>query len=217
MRQDRLVTIYARAWSFFDENRRLVYGFLGGLVVIALLAGGYVYYMQQQQEEAQQLLGQVIGLYEQGNYQQALNGADGQMGLLEIVESYGGTAAGNMATFYAADALYQLGKYERALELFEQFEAEETVLGASAVAGIAAAYENLQQYTAAAEHYLKAAQLFESSATTPQYLFDAARAFAAAGSYDRAIEVYKKLEEQYPDAADQFHVQRHIARVKAVQ
>ncbi len=151
LRQDRFITFFARAWGFFDRNRTLTYGLLAGLVVLILLGIGYAYYHNQQQEEAQQRLGAIISVYESGNYQAALEGTGGQMGLLEIAEAYGRTQAGNLATFYAADALYQPGEYDRALTLFEAFDEEENLLGAAALAGVAAVYENREGYEEAAQ------------------------------------------------------------------
>ncbi len=217
LRQDRFITFFARAWGFFDRNRTLAYGLLAGLVVLILLGIGYAYYHNQQQQEAQRRLGAIISVYESGDYQAALEGTGGQMGLLEISEAYGGTQAGNLATFYAADALYQLGEYDRALALFEAFDREENLLGAGALAGIAAIYEDQGAYEEAAQYYREAAALYESAATSPYYLLDAARAYEAAGAFEQALETYRMIEAQYPESPPAQQVAQHIARVKVRQ
>ncbi len=217
LRQDRFITFYARAWEFADNNRGLLYAALAALVVLVLAIGGYIYYQSQQQEEAQRLLGQIVSVYGMGDYRAALDGTGDRPGLLQIADAYGGTAAGNMATFYAADALYELDEYERALEYYEAYDAGADLLGASAIAAQAAVYENMEQFEEAAAHYLEAAEQFESLATTPQYLLSAGRAYEQAGRYEAAIETYERLGEDYPEAVEAEAAQRLIARARARQ
>ena len=126
LRQDQVVTGYARAWDFVDKNRTLVWGVIGAIVLLVVLAVAYVFYQQNQEAKAQGALAVPIRLYEQDNYREALDGADGAMGFLAIADEYGGTDAGNLAHFYAADALFNLGEYDQALDHFEDFDKEET-------------------------------------------------------------------------------------------
>lgn len=217
LRQDSIVTLYAKAWMFYEENRNLVYGALAGLVALALGIVGYAYYQAQQQEQAQQLLAQVVNTYEQGSYQQALDGTAETLGLLEIADEYGGTQAGNLATFYAADALYRLGEFDRALTYFQQFDKTNDLIGASALAAEAAIYESREEFATAAEHYQDAANQFESDLTTPRYLMDAGRAYAEAGDYEQALEIYQTIKQEYSESEQAQNIDRFIAQVRAQQ
>lgn len=217
LREERLVTLYAKAWMFFDENQNLVYGILAGLVLLVAGIAGYVYYQSVQQAEAEQLLAQVARTYEQGNYRQALDGTGTTQGLLAIAENYGGTQAGNLATYYAADALYRLGEYDRALELFREFEKTEDFVGASAYAAQAAIHENRGEFEQAAELYQQAAEQFPNSLTTPKYLMSAGRAYEEMGNFESAIAMYERVEEEYPDSNQAQEVGRYLARAKARQ
>lgn len=217
LRQDSIVTLYAKAWMFYEENRNVVYGALAGLVALALAIAGYAYYQTQQQEQAQQQLARIVTTYEQGSYQQALDGTAETLGLLEIADEYGSTQAGNLATFYAADALYRLGEYDRALTYFQQFDKTDDLIGASALAAEAAIYETQDDFAAAAEHYQEAANQFESDLTTPRYLMDAGRAYAEAGNFEEALEVYQTIQEDYPESEQAQNVERYIAQARAQQ
>lgn len=198
-REDALITFYARAWEFVDTNKQLVYGVLAGLVVLMLLIAGFFYYRSTQQVAAQERLGRIVSFYEAGDYQMALEGTGDRMGLLDIADEYGGTAAGNLAAFYAADAYYQIGDYERALEFFQSYDAEADILGASAIAAQAAIHENQGAFEEAAARYVEAAEQYESAATAPGYLMSAGRAYEQAGQYDAAVEVYQRVQSAYPD------------------
>lgn len=214
---DRLVTLYARAWGFFDQNKRLVYGALGALVVLVLLVAGYLYYQNTRQEAALELLNGVVATYEAGDYRAALDGTDGRAGLLQIADEYGSTQAGNLARFYAADALYQLGEYEQALQHFQAYDKEEDLLGASAIAAQAAIYENQGNFQQAGEHYQRAANFFANEATSPQYLLGAGRAYEEAGAFDAALAAYRAIGERYPESPLADQADRYIARAEAKQ
>lgn len=217
LREDRMVTLYAKAWLFFDENQNVVYGLLAGLVLLVAGIAGYFYYQSLQQAEAEQLLARVARTYEQGNFRQALDGTGDAVGLLTIVEDYSGTQAGNLATYYAADALYRLGEYDRALALFNAFEKSEDFIGASALAAQAAIHENRGAYDRAADLYQQAAAQYPNSLTTPKYLLSSGRAYEAAGDYEAAIAMYERVQDEYPDSEQAQDVARYVARAEARQ
>jgi tetratricopeptide (TPR) repeat protein len=217
LREDAVITWYARAWGYFDQNRKLVYAVIAGVLLVILAIIGYIFYQNEQGREAEELLGSVISFYEAGSYQEALDGTAGTIGLLEIADEYGGTDAGNLAHFYAADALYNLGEYERALEHFQEFDKIEGFIGASAIAGEAAVYENLGEYERAANRYLDAAEFFENTLASPRYLMDAARAFEAAGVYSEAQRAYEQILEDYPESNLAAQAEIYIARAQARQ
>ena len=215
LREDRVITFYARAWNFVDKHRRMVYGGLAALVLLVVLGIAYTVYQNQQGEEAQRLLGEAVRLYEQGDYQAALTGTGQVVGLQQIADEYGGSQAGNLARFYAADALYQLGEYDRALEYFQAFDKEENLLGASAYAGEAAVYENQGNYEQAGEHYEQAALSYPNDATSPEYLLNAGQAYEEAGAFERAREAYQMIEERYPDSQEAQEIDMYLARLEA--
>lgn len=215
LRQDKVVTVYAKAWAFFNDNRMLVYGILAGLVLVVLGIVGYVFMQAQRGEQAQVLLGNVIPVYEQGNYQAALDGIETGPGLLEIADEYGGSDAGNLAHYYAADALFRLGRYDEALDHFEEYEKAENLVGASALAGEAAIYEVKGDYERAGDLYRRAAYLFENEITSPEYLLQAGQAYEEAGAYDEALEAYETITADFPESSLASGIDFYTARVRA--
>ena len=214
-RESRLITMYARVWQFFDQNSGLVYGVLAGLVVLVLGGAGYIYYQNQQAQQAAEALAPVQSTFAEGNYEAALGTGQGQAGLLEVIEDYGSTPAGNLARLLAADAYYNLEQYDKALGTIEAYEAGEDLYGASARALEAAIYENRGDFEQAAALYMDAAELYPTKESAPQHLINAGRNFEAAGSYDQAINAYRRIEEEYSDADAVAEVPRYIARARA--
>ena len=217
LRQNIFIDLYARALLFYDEYRRLAQGLGVALLVLLLAIPGYIYYHQQQTEAANQKLGQILPVYEQGNYQQALDGQGERAGLLTIADDYGGTEAGNLATFYAANALYQQEEYDRALTYFQRFEKGQDFIGASAYAAQAAIQENKGAFQRAGELYEQAASQYENELTAPRYLLSAGQAYEEAGDYEAALAAYERIQADYPDSEQASTAEQYQARAEVRQ
>lgn len=215
LREDRVVTFYARAWQYADQNRKLIYGILAAIIAVVLLIVIWTWNQSRRADEAQVHLGRIVSVYEAGRFQQALEGGDGRLGLVEIADQYGRTDAGNMARYFAADAYLQLGQMEDAREYFSRFNKREGLLGASAYAGEAAALEQLGQFREAGDLYRQAARHYQTAATAPTYLLNAGRAYEEAGAYDRAIDAYQTIRDEYAESPQASSIEAYIARAEA--
>ncbi len=215
LRQDTVVTFSARIWQAVDQNRNIMYGILAAISVFILGIFAYSYWQQQREAQGQELLAPAVMLYEAGDYEVALNGTDETMGLLDLVSDFGSTSAGNLARFYAADALFRTGEYDRALEFFEDFEREANYLGASALAGEAAVHEVKGDFERAGDLYRRAALLFPNTVVSPGYLVEAGRAYEQAGEYAEAVEVYGMVSDEYPESQQARNVDLLVARAEA--
>lgn len=196
LREDALATGASRGTEFYDDHKTTIIAVIVGVLVLALAIIGWRTWQANKSAEGQRLLGAILTEYEAGNYQVALEGTESAPGLLQIAEDYGSTATGEQATFFAADALYQTGDLDRALAMFEDYDGD-GIMAASALAGQAAILEDRGDHARAAALYLDAADEFESPASTPGYLLDAARAFAAAGAADDATEALDRIVEDW--------------------
>jgi tetratricopeptide (TPR) repeat protein len=217
LRQNMLVELYGRLLLLYEDHRQLLYGVGIGLLALLLAVPGYMYYQQQRAAQANRMLGQILPAYEQGNYDQALNGSGQQAGLLTIADDYGGTDAGNLAAFYAASALYEQDQYDRALRYFQQFDKGNDYIGASAYAAEAAIYETRGAFERAAQKYEQAAEQYQNALTAPRYLLEAGQAYEDAGNYQAAEQAYQRIRDDYPDSDPADDVDRYLARVRARQ
>ena len=214
-REDKLATFFDRSLYFYEENKTLVFGALGGLVVVILAIFGFMYYQGQQQGNAASQMTEATALYEAGNYRAALDGDNGAPGLLEIVDRFGSTKAGNLARFYAGDALLKLGDYEQALEYFQDFKKDNDAIGAAAYAGEAAVYESMGEYARAAERFEEAADQFENEFTAARYLHQAGRNYVMAGEFAEARTAYEDIKERYPASQTAAEVDFYLAQLEA--
>jgi len=213
-REDTVVTAASRGSEFFEDHRTTLLAVVGGIVVLVLLVLGWKVWQDRRSEEGQQLLGAILSEYEAGNYQAALDGTDTAPGLLEIADDYGSTSTGQQATFFAADALYQLGRFDEALAMFDDYSGD-GLMAASALAGQAAIVEQNGDAARAARLYEQAAAEYESPASTPGYLLDAARAQLAAGDAEAAQEVLDRLIDDWADSPEARTAQTELGVAQA--
>ena len=215
VRDDGTMAPESSAADFFEDHRTTILAVIAGLVVLALAVVAWRSWQANRSEEGQRLLGAILTEYEAGNWQAALDGTDAAPGLLEIADDYGSTATGEQATFFAADAYYQLGETDRALELFQDYDGD-GLLAAAALAGQAAIVETTDAGRAAGL-YEQAASEYASPASTPGYLLDAARAHLAAGDAQAAqVALQTVIDdwEQTPEA-QRAQVELGVAEARA--
>ncbi len=217
LREDTVVTGYARAVEFFQANKPIVYGILAAAIVFFAAVIGYNYLQDNKQQTAIVEMAPAVRSFENGDYQAALDGADGNPGLVDIIDEYGSTEAGNLARFYAADAYYRLGQYDESLTYFRAYKLESDYIGASALAGEAAIHELRGDYSRAGDLYKRASELFVSEVTSPGYLLSAARAYVKAGKVDEAMDVYETIKSSFAESpeAQQVDILMAEARVKS--
>ncbi|MEM1128662.1 MAG: hypothetical protein AAGI71_18610 [Bacteroidota bacterium] len=215
LREDTMVTAYARTWDFYDKNKGLVVGAGVALVVLIAALIGFGFMQQQRGVDAQSLLAQALPAYETGRYQEALDGSDAAPGLLEVIREYGSSDAGNLAAFYAADAYFRLGQYDEALRYFDQYDVDDSLVGASALSGQAKVHEIQGNFDRAGDLYRRAAQTYEDPLTSPVYLMQAGRAYEKAAAFGQAQAAYELLLDAYPEATQAAEAQILSARAAA--
>lgn len=213
LREDKVITFYARALDFLENNRMATYGAMGAIVVIVALILGYSYVNTSRDNEAMELMVGAVMRYENGEYQFALDGDLSFMGLIDITEDYGNTPSGNLARFYAADALYRTGALDRALVFFEDYSKDSNYLGASAYAGVATIRELNKDYDAAGDLYMEAASIFIADITSPEYLLSAGRAYEKAENSGDARRAYERIRDDFPDSQQARDIEFFLARV----
>src|SRR5690606_25819211 len=132
-------TRFSRDWSSDVCSSDLVFYAIGALAIATV---GYFVYdnfiMEPKQDEAANDMFQAQQYYEQAVngqatdslYNLALNGGEGKMGFLGIINEYSGTDAANLAHYYAGTSYLNMGKFKEAIEHLEQFNSKDLFLKA---------------------------------------------------------------------------------------
>ena len=215
LREDTVVTAYARALGYFENNRSVVFGAAAVILLIATLIVGLSWNQGRQNEKALSEMAVAVQHFESGDFQAALDGDASFTGLVEIADRYGSTDSGNLANYYAGDAFFRVGDLDQALEYFEAFSKDANYLGASAFAGEASIHELKGDPAKAGDLFARAARVFESDITSPMFLESAARAYVAAGNTKKAIDAYESIQEDFPASSQAQNVAFLLAQLEA--
>jgi tetratricopeptide (TPR) repeat protein len=215
LKQDALISSYAKMRTYYEDNQKTIKPAVAVLVVACIAVIVYVNNRNANNERALLELGKVFELYDQSQYQQAMDGIPERniVGLRSIVDNYGSSPAGELARFYLANSYFQLGKYDEALAEFEDFSPTGPLLTISRFSGMAACYEAKGNYEDAAVYFEKAGVFDSKSADAAENLNNAARNYGLAGKKERALELYKKLKKDYPATSFGREADRFIAQL----
>ncbi|MDB5240030.1 MAG: cytochrome biosynthesis protein [Spirosoma sp.] len=201
--------------DFFQQNRNIVLGIVGGLVLLIAGFFGYRAYLSSQDETAQVELFPSVYKLESDSLKQALNGDGRTPGLLAIADNYGSTSAGKLAEFYAGLSLLKQGKYDEAIDRLKAFSSSDLLVQARAYALIGDAYMEKKSYEEAADYYKKAADYKSNKFFTPGYLMKLAVAYEQAKQNDKAITTYNDIIEKYAQSAEAVSARKYKAVLEA--
>ncbi len=219
LKQDTLVTTYQKTSGFYSQNKKYINYALTALVIAAIAAVIFINNRRTNNEKATSELGKVIAILDANptdptSVATAINGRpeQGIVGLKSIVNSYGGTEAGNLAKYYLGNAYYISGAYREALESYDDFSGSDPLLVSGSRAGEASALEALGRYAEAADAFESAVRANPEGVSAPEYLNSAARCFGLAGNPGEAVRLLNKLKEEYPASASARDADRAITR-----
>jgi len=214
----------SKSEQWVEKNQKLIFG---GLIVIALIILAYLgynkYYLEPNEIEAADELAYPKNYFEQAQnstsavdslYNLSLNGADGKYGLIDIVDNYSKTKAGNLAKYMAGIAYLKTSDYEKAIEYLSDFSSEDEMLGVLALGNIGDAFAEINQPKDALKYYVKAANLRDNNFTSPLYLFKAGKIAMELTEYSKAEDYFTKIKNDYSSSAEATDINIYIQRAQ---
>jgi tetratricopeptide (TPR) repeat protein len=217
IKEDTLVTSYYEATTWYQANKKTVNGVLTGLVVLAVVIVAYMNNVSSNNVKATSELGKISPYYDQSKYDVAINGnlQENVRGLQAIVDDYGSTKAGELATFYLANCYFAQGNHEKALKYFLDVDVNDELITVSSLAGAAACYEAQGNHEKAASTFEKAAFKYAKDVNAAENMFYAAKNYLASGNKEKAAELFKKIKKDHQTAAIARDIDRWIAEASS--
>ncbi|MFN8284090.1 MAG: tetratricopeptide repeat protein [Chitinophagales bacterium] len=212
---EKINQLFESAEYFFEQYKNIIIGALVGLVL--LVAGFWAYKNLVKKPKEQKAMAAILdaqNYFEMDSLNYALKGDGAHLGFEAIAKQYSGTPAGNRANFGAGVCNLKLGKYPEAVKYLEEFDAPEGLLAARKFGCIADAYAEQNQMDKAIENYKKAADAADNELTAPTYLYRAALALEQKGNKKEALELYKKVNKDYPNSQEGMASEIYIAKLE---
>lgn len=208
--------VYSKTEDFINENQNLIVGVVGG--IIAVVVAFYAYnrvYLEPLEEESHGQMFMAEQYFQKDSFDLALNGDGNYLGFLDVADEYSSTSAGNLAHYYAGICYLRTGQYEDAIDELKSFDEVGEVLGPVALGAIGDAYMELDDVDEALNYYEQAVNSNENDFTSPVYLQKAGFAAEKAGNYDKAIDYYTQVKEDYPTTNEGRNAEKYISRAEA--
>lgn len=212
-----IVEVKDSASDWVDANQKTIFGALVGLI---LIVGGFLAYKQfvkaPKEKEAMNIMQQAQLQFEKDSFALALsNPGNGAQGFLDIIDQYSGTAAGNLANYYAGVSYLRLGKYDAAIDHLKSFSADGSVLPATKFGVIGDAYAEKNDLDNALSYYQKAASAVGNEFTSSMYLKKVGLLNEKNQNWSAAMAAYKQIKTKYPLSIDGNDIDKYISRVAA--
>ena len=201
---------------FIEDNQKLLTNvLLVVLVVVFAIIAGNRYILKPKNLEAASSMYIAERYFERDSFNLALNGYGTYPGFLDIIDEYKITKAAKLAKYYAGICYKELGDAQTAIEYLSKFSTSDIMIGSAAQSSLGDAFSDLQEYEKAVKAYLEGADKYENDFTTPIILKKAGLVYEKMGEFDKAKEVFERIEKTYPDSAEGREMKKYIGRVAA--
>ena len=185
--------------------------------VIAFYLAYGKFYAEPLNEEAHAEMFMAEKYFETDSFNLALNGDGQYLGFIDLTDDYSGTAAGNLANYYAGICYLNLGDNESAIDHLSSFSANDEMVSSIALGSMGDAYMNLGEIDNAISYYEKAAKNSDNKFTSPIYLKRAALAHESNGNYRDALAHYETIKEYYIETQEAADIDKYITRASLMQ
>ena len=208
--QEKLVDVE----TWLEKNPKTAIGIVTAILLVVGGFFGYRYYLDNQDGLAQKEMFQAVHYFEADSLNLALNGDGNNLGLLQIIEDYGRTDAGNLANYYTGAIYLKQGKFPLAIFHLEDFSSDDLLVQARAYSLMGDAYMEQKDFENAAKYYSKAAAYKPNKDFTPTYLMKAGLAYEKLNKNDKAIEAYQTIIDKYWESSELQNAKKFKARLE---
>ena len=205
----------SRTERYIEDNQKPLTIIIMALVVVVIVFMGYRrFIVVPDEKEAQSQMFMAERYFEQDSFNLALYGDGNNLGMLDIIDNYGITKSSELAHYYAGISFLNLGEFELAIEQLEKFSSNDQMINPIAKGAIGDAYLELNEPSKAITYYEKAATTKDNVFVNPIYLMKAGQVYESQEEFQKALETYQKIKDNYPKSQEGQKIEKYIAKVK---
>lgn len=138
----------------------------------------------------------------------------GYIGFEEVIKEYGSTKAANAAKLYAAISYARLGKYDVALDYAKSFNSNDEILQYLVKGTIGDCLVNTGKMEEALPYFLDAAKGTNNMVQSPILYKKAGLVYRELGQYDKVIEVFSIIKNNYMNSPYAKEADKYIEEAK---
>lgn len=196
--------------EFVQKNQKLIFGVCAAIVVAVAAIWGWNKLSDSKNASAQNEMWEAQALFDQGQYEQALAGFEA------VADEYGSTKAGNLAKAYAGLCQKNLGNFDEAVKLLNDYDGNDNVVAPAILSAMGDCLVNMENADnkKAADTFMKAAKAADNAQYSPIYLKKAGLAYEAAGDKESAAKAYQAIKDNWAETALAQTIDKYIERVK---
>ena len=214
-RLEEVESALSRTERYIENNQKPLTIIILALVVVVIVFMGYKRFIViPANKEAQSQMFMAERYFGQDSFNLALYGDGNNLGMLDIIDDYGITKSSELAHYYAGISFLNLGEFELAIEQLEKFSSNDKMINLIAKGAIGDAYLELGEPSKAITYYEKAATTEDNVFVNPIYLLKAGQVYESQEEFQKALETYQKIKDNYPESQEGQKIEKYIAKVK---
>ncbi len=184
---------------FIEKYQKQLLIGIGAVVVVVLGFLGYNnFIVKPKAEEAQAAIYKGQQYFGAGQDSVAVFGdGNGYVGFETIMDEYSSTKPGKLAKLYAGICYANMGQYDKALDYLKGYSGSDEIISYLVNGAIGDCLDNLGQKEEAVSYYIKAAKGVDNESQSPILYKKAGLIYRDLGQYDKVIEVFTTVKNQY--------------------
>lgn len=207
--------LLSKTEHYIEENQKSLTIIVAAIVIVVLGYLGYRnLYVSPMEEEVRSQMFMAERYFERDSFNLALYGDGNFFGFIDIIDEYSVTKSANLAHYYAGISYLRIGEFENAIEYLTRFSSRDKMLSSVAIGAIGDAYVELDNPEDAVSFYTKAAGRRKNTFTSPLFWMKAGRLYEELEKYNKALEAYENIKNQYPESSEGRDIEKFIARVQ---
>ena len=205
--------------QWVERNQNKILGLVAIISIIVIGVFAYSKLIKEPNESnalnkmyfAQKKFDEAVLINNDSMYNIALNGDDLNMGMLQIIDEFGGTSAANLAKYYSGIMYLKMNDYPNSIKYLSDFSSDDILLSSLATGSIGDAFSELNQFDDALDYYVKASKS-NNNYSSPMYLFKAGTIAMKLNKFKRAEEYFSIIKQDYPNSAEAKNIDAYISK-----
>ena len=208
--------------QWVERNQNKILGLVAIISIIVIGVFAYSKLIKEPKESsafnkmyfAQKKFDEAVLINNDSMYNIALNGDDLNMGMLQIIDEFGGTNAANLAHYYSGIMYLKMKDYPNSIKYLSEFSSDDILLSSLATGSIGDAFAELNQFDDAFDYYVKASKS-NNNYSSPMYLFKAGLVAMRLNKFNRAEEYFSIIKQDYPNSTEAKNIDAFISKAVA--